>query len=142
VAGPGNGGVAQVIKTTTGAIGYVDLSDAKAAGLRFAAVENSAGKYVGPTSDSASVAGEGIDVRSDLVFSALDAKGDASYPITYQTWLIVYAKQGDEAKGAAVKEYIQYLLTVGQTLLAGLDYAPLPKSLQEKALAQLDKIQS
>ena len=73
--------------------------------------------------------------------SAIDAKGDASYPITYQTWLIVYAKQTDKAKGTAVKEYIKYLLTDGQKLLPGLDYAPLPKSLRERALAQLDKIQ-
>lgn len=141
VAGPGNGGVAQIIKSTTGAIGYVDLSDAKAAGLRFAAVKNSAGKYIQPTTGSASTAGEGIDVRDDLVFSALDAKGDTSYPITYQTWLIVYAKQGDEAKASAVKEYIKYLLTSGQAMLGGLDYAPLPKTLQERALAQLAKIQ-
>ena len=33
-AGQGNGGVAQIIKATNGAIGYVDLSDAKASGMR------------------------------------------------------------------------------------------------------------
>ena len=34
--GSGNGGVAQIVKSTPGAIGYVDYSDAKASGLIFA----------------------------------------------------------------------------------------------------------
>jgi len=141
MAGPGNGGVAQIVKSTSGAVGYVDLSDAKAAGLTFAAVKNSTGAYVQPTAESASVAGDGIEVQPNLVFSAINASGAASYPITYQTWVIVYAKQTDPTKGAAIKGYLKYLLTDGQKLLPGLDYAPLPQGLDGKALAQLDEIQ-
>jgi phosphate transport system substrate-binding protein len=141
VAGDGNGGVAQIIKSTNGAIGYVDLSDAKAAGLKFASVKNSAGKFVEPTAESASTAGDGIEVQNNLVFSALNAKGDGTYPITYQTWLIAYAKQTDKVKGAAIKKFINYLLTDGQKLLPELDFAPLPSGLQQRAVTQLDKIQ-
>jgi phosphate transport system substrate-binding protein len=140
-AGPWNGGVAQIIKSTPGAIGYVDLSDAKAAGLVFAAVKNRAGTYVVPSARSASLAGDGIEVQPNLLFSALDAKGAATYPITYQTWVIVYAKQPDQAKAAAVKAYIKYLITDGQKLLPDLDFAPLPAGLQQKAIAQLDRLQ-
>jgi phosphate transport system substrate-binding protein len=139
-AGPGNGGVAQIVKSTSGAIGYVDLSDATAAGLSFAAIQNGAGKFVAPTAAAASAAGEGIQVGDDLVFSAINAKGDAAYPITYQTWLIAYANEPDATKRAALVAYIRYLLSDGQKMLPDLDYAPLPKSLQSKALAQLDKI--
>ena len=141
-AGQGNGGVAQIVKSTKGAIGYVDLSDAKAAALKYASVKNQAGKFIEPTADSASAAGDGIDVKDDLTFSALDAKGDAAYPITYQSWVIVYAKPADKAKGKAVATYLKFLLTDGQKQLPGLDFAPLPKSLQDKAVAQLGKIQS
>ena len=45
------------------------------------------------------------------------------------------------AKGAALKQYLTYLLGDGQKELAALDFAPLPKSLQDKATAQLAKIQ-
>ena len=38
--GNGNAGVAQIVQGTDGAIGYVDFSDAKAAGLTFAAIKN------------------------------------------------------------------------------------------------------
>jgi phosphate transport system substrate-binding protein len=141
-AGQGNGGVAQAVKSTKGAIGYVDLSDAKAAALAYATVKNQAGKYIEPTASSASAAGDGIEIKDNLVFSAVDAKGDAAYPITYQSWVIVYAKQADKTKGGAVKAYLKYLLTDGQKLLKDLDFAPLPKSLQDKALAQLEKIQA
>src|SRR5215831_18320402 len=48
-AGQGNSGVAQVVKSTKGAVGYVDLSDAKASGLHFATVKNQAGKFIEPT---------------------------------------------------------------------------------------------
>jgi len=140
-AGNGNPGVAQIVKSTPGAVGYVDLSDAKASGLKFATVKNQAGKFIEPTADSASAAGDGIDVKDNLLFSALDPGGDAAYPITYQSWVIVYAKQTDHAKGAALKSYLKYLVSDAQAQLKSLDFAPLPKGLADKAVAQLDKIQ-
>ena len=140
-AGNGNAGVAQIVKSTKGAIGYVDLSDAKASGLKYAQIKNKAGKFVEPTSESASAAADGIDVKDNLLFSAVNAKGDTAYPITYQTWVIVYAKQTDHAKGTALKSFIKYLVTDGQAQLKSLDFAPLPKGLADKTVAQLDKIQ-
>jgi phosphate transport system substrate-binding protein len=140
-AGNGNGGVAQIVKSTKGAVGYVDLSDAKGAKLTYAAIKNQAGKFVMPDAASVSAAGDGIEVGDDLIFSALDAKGDAAYPLTAQSWCMAYAKQGDKAKGAAIKAYFKYMLTDGQALLADVDFAPVPKSLQDKALAKIEKIQ-
>jgi phosphate transport system substrate-binding protein len=139
-AGQGSAGVAQIVKSTKGAIAYVDLSDAKASGLKFATIKNRAGKFVEPTAEAASAAGDGIQVKDNLLFSALDAKGDKAYPITAQTWVIVYAKQTDAAKGDALKGYLTFLLKDGQGLLKEIDYAPLPKSLQDKAVKQVDKI--
>ena len=138
-AGNGNGGVAQIVKSQKGAIGYVDLSDAKASGLKWAAIKNQGGKFVMPTAEAVSAAGEGIDVNDKLIFSALNAKGDAAYPITAQSWCMIYAKPAKN--GAAIKAYFKYMLTDGQALLPEIDFAPIPKGLQEKALAQLDKVQ-
>ena len=137
-AGNGNGGVAQIVKSTKGAIGYVDLSDAKATGLKYAAIKNQGGKFVDPTAASVSAAGDGIEVNDKLTFSALDAKGDAAYPITAQSWCMIYAKP--KANAAALKSYFKYMLTEGQKLLPEIDFAPIPKSLQDKALTQLDKV--
>ena len=139
-AGNGNAGVAQIVKATKGAIGYVDLSDAKASGLKYAQIKNKAGKFIEPTAESASAAADGIDVKDNLLFSAINAKGDTSYPITYQSWVIVYAKQADKTRVAALKAYLKFLVGDGQKFLKDLDFAPLPKSLHDKAMKQLDKI--
>ena len=140
-AGNGNSGVAQIVKTTKGAVGYVDLSDAKASGLTYAALKNSSGAYVEPTVAAATAAGEGIEIKDNLIFSALNSKAAAAYPITAQSWCLLYAKQTDKAKGTAVVAYFKYMLTDGQSMLAEIDFAPIPKALQEKALAQLAKVQ-
>ena len=42
-AGSGNGGVAQIVKSTPGAIGYVDYATAKASGLTSASIKNKDG---------------------------------------------------------------------------------------------------
>jgi len=139
-AGQGNAGVAQIVKDTGGAIGYVDLSDAKASGLKLASVKNKAGKAVKPTAAAASAAAAGATVNPDLTYNPLNAEGDASYPITAPTWIIVYQTQTDKAKGEALKSFLDFLLTEGQDLAEEIDYAPLPDTLATKAIAQVDKI--
>jgi phosphate transport system substrate-binding protein len=139
-AGNGNQGVAQIVQSTDGAIGYVDFSDAVASGLKFASVKNASGDFIEPTSESASAAGEGIDISTDLLFKAYNSPAAGAYPITYQSWVIVYQNQTDPAKGALLKAYLTYLLTDGQALLPDLDYAPLSKTLQDMAVAQLDQL--
>lgn len=139
-AGNGNSGVAQIVKSTKGAIGYVDLPDAKASSLKYANVKNQAGKYVEPTSESAQAAGDGIEVAADLTFVSVNARGDATYPITAPTWCMVRTTPSDPAKGAAVKAYFKYMVTDAQKLISEIDFAPLPSSLADKAVAQLDKV--
>jgi phosphate transport system substrate-binding protein len=139
-AGNGNQGVAQIVKSTNGAIGYVDLSDAKASGLQFAKVRNKAGRTVTPSVDGATAALAGAQVNADLSYNPLNADGPDAYPITAPTWILVYKNQADKAKGEAIKSFLRYLLTDGQKLASDVDYAPLPTSLQEKAMAQLESI--
>jgi phosphate transport system substrate-binding protein len=141
-AGNGNPGVAQIIKTTSGAIGYVDYADAKASGLSFASVKNSSGAYIAPSPSSASAAAAGVTPAANLTFAAAWASGAASYPITYQSWDLVYAKQPTANDAALLKAYIGYLLGAGQSLLGGLGYAPLPSGLDSMAKAQLSQITS
>jgi phosphate transport system substrate-binding protein len=140
-AGNGNGGVAQIVKSTKNTIGYVDLPDAKATGLKYASVKNQAGKFIEPSSESASAAGDGIEVKDNLTFVSVNAKGEPAYPITAPSWCMAYVKQTDKAKGTAVKAYFKYMLTDAQGAIKSIDFAPLPKGLAEKAIAQLDKIQ-
>jgi phosphate transport system substrate-binding protein len=139
-AGNGNAGVAQIISATDGAIGYVDLSDATDAKLSVASIQNKAGKFVAPTLDGAAAAAAGATVKDDLTYSPIWAAGDASYPITSPTWILVYKKQTDQAKSDALKAFLKYILTDGQKIASTVNYAPLPADLATKAIAQLDSI--
>jgi phosphate transport system substrate-binding protein len=141
-AGNGNGGVAQIVKTTPGAIGYVDYADAKASGLSFASVKNKDGSFVAPSSSSASAAGQTVTLAPNLTFAAVWSSGATAYPITYQSWVLVYEKQSSASTTKNLKAYLGYLLGDAQKLLPSLGYAPLPSNIDQKAKAQLSKIVS
>jgi len=138
--GDGNSGVAQIVSSTEGAIGYVDLSDAKANKLTFASVKNKAGKFVEPTLDATTAAAKGTTIKDDLTFFLGWADGADAYPIAAQTWIIAYTKQPDPAKAEALRGFLTYLLTDAQKTAPDIDYAPLPADLQTKALANIAKI--
>jgi phosphate transport system substrate-binding protein len=142
-AGDGGSAVAQAVKATPGAIGYVDFSTATASGLSAAQVKNSAGDYVAPSSASATAAAAQVTPKPDLTFSAADEPGATSYPITYQSWDLVYEMQSSATDVALLKAYLGYLLSsTGQALLAPLNLSPLPASIDSAAVAQLSKITS
>jgi phosphate transport system substrate-binding protein len=136
--------VAQVVKSTAGAIGYVDYSTAEASNLTAASVENKAGKFVAPSTTAASTAAAGVTVASNLTFHAVWASTDpTAYPITYQTWDIVYATQPNATDVSLLKAYLGFILgSTGQALLPTLHYAPLPSNIDSMAVAQLSQITS
>ena len=138
-AGQGNAGVAQAISSTDGAIGYVDFSDASQAKLKFASIENKAGKFLAPTLAGASAAVASSTIAADLTYSPLNQAGADAYPITSPTWILVYANQTDHAKGTALKSFLTFILNDGQGLAESVNYAKLPTSLQQKAIAQFDQ---
>ncbi len=137
----GNGGVAACVKGKTGAIGYVDFSDAKAQGLSFVQVKNRNGEFVAASLDGASKAVAGATVNADLTYDPINAPGAGAYPITSPTWVLVYAKQPDPAKAKAIKAWLTFLVTDAQQLAPTQNYAPLPADLAKKALVQVGQVQ-
>ena len=140
-AGQGNQGVAQAVSSTNGAIGYVDFADALGAKLKFASIKNAAGSYVAATLAGASAAVASTTIKDDLTYSPLNQAGADAYPITSPTWIIVYENQTDKTKGTALKSFLSFVLNDGQALAESANYAKLPTELQQKAIAQLTKLQ-
>jgi phosphate transport system substrate-binding protein len=136
-AGNGNTGVAQIIQSTDGGVGYVDFADAKTAKFTFASIKNANGKFVPPTLEGVSAALNATTLNSDLTYDPLYATGDAAYPIATPTWMIVYQNQTSKAKGDAIQGYLNYILSDGQSQLAGINYARLPEGFRQNAIAQL-----
>jgi phosphate transport system substrate-binding protein len=144
LGGKGSEGVTGVVKQTPGAIGYVELSYAKANNLPVALVRNAAGYWTEPSVGAATAAIEAFqaelakDVRTSIVDSPASAK--QAYPITGLTFLLVPKQAKDDARGQIVKQFVEYVVTRGQDSAEGLQYARLPQSLAEqdqKLLAEL-----
>ena len=141
-ANDGGSAVAAAVKSTSDSIGYVDFSTATATGLTAASIKNSAGDYVAPSSASAAAAASHVTPKSDLTFVTVDEPGATSYPITYQSWDLVYAKQPNANDAALLQAYLGYLLGAAQSQLTTLNLAPLPASIDSAAKAQLSQITS
>jgi phosphate transport system substrate-binding protein len=141
--GSGNGGVAQIISQTAGAIGYVDFADATKAKLTFASVKNKDGNFQAPTLDGAVAAVAASTVADNLTYAPYgDVAGATVYPITSPTYVLLRPTYTDAAKGALVKAYFTWLLTDGKSLYPTVNFAFPPDSLVQKALAKIASVKA
>jgi phosphate transport system substrate-binding protein len=143
----GNAGVAGAVQQTTGAVGYVEQSYALEHKFTYASVKNKAGAYVEPTLASTSAAAEGIEVPANLGFAIKNPSSSAAYPITSQTFVVVYKDMckagvpGGEAAAKGVVKFLEYGLGSGQSILSQADYAALPSAILAKSKAAVAELQ-
>ena len=143
----GNAGVAGAVAQTTGAVGYVEQAYALQHKFTTASVKNKAGKYVEPTLASTSAAAEGIEVPANLGFKIKNPSSPAAYPITSQTFIIVYKDMckagvpGGESAAKGVVSFLNYGLGSGQSVLSQADYAALPIAILEKSKTAVTELQ-
>jgi phosphate transport system substrate-binding protein len=140
LGGKGNEGVTGTVKSTPGAIGYVELAYARQNKLTMASIKNADGNFVLPSIESTSEAAAGVQMPADFRVSITNAKGKNAYPISSFTYLLVYQDQTDPAKGKALVHFLRWAVHEGQPLAGPLDYAPLPKAVVAKVDAELKTI--
>jgi len=140
IGSKGNEGVAGQVKQLSGAVGYVELIYAKQNQMPYADIRNAAGNFITPTLDSVTAALATAKIPDDFRFSMVNAPGDNTYPIAGTTWLLVYEKQKDPAKGKKLVEFLNWALTKGEGMAASLDYASLPESVQQRVLERIKTI--
>ena len=144
LGGKGNEGVSGQVKQTPGAVGYVELAYAKQNNLQIAAIRNKAGQYVAPSVTAVTAAAAGVakslGANTDYRISIVDAPGAESYPISSFTWLLVYQRQADAAKGKTLVDFLNWALTEGEISAPSLDYAPRPQELVGAVQAKIATI--
>ncbi len=131
LGGKGNEGVTQQVKQSDGAIGYVELIYAVSNKLPYAQVRNAGGKFIEASlaSVTAAAASAKFEKNTDFRVSITNAPGDASYPISSFTWLLVQPDMKDAAKAKALKTFLDWMVTEeAQQMAAALQYAPLPQA--------------
>jgi phosphate transport system substrate-binding protein len=142
LGGKGNEGVAGLVKQTEGSIGYVELAYAVQNKLDYASLMNKAGDFVDPTFESVSASAEGAikSMPADLRVSLTNADGKDSYPISGFTWLLVYKNMKNQQKMDALKTFLKWALTDGESYAKDLYYAPLPKEVVKLCQKKVDEI--
>ena len=135
LGGKGSEGVAGIVKQTEGGIGYVELTYASQNHLPVAEIQNKAGQFVAPSSQGATAAIDAFksNLNQDLRSSIVEPPATAAdaYPISGMTYLLIPKDGSDRTKRAALKDFINYVLTSGQQVSTQLDYAQVPDSLSQ-----------
>ncbi len=137
LGGKGNQGVAQLVQKQDGGFGYIELNYAVANHIAYAAIQNAKGKFIFPNVETTTAAASGVPLPQDFRKVITNTESPGGYPITGFTFLLVY-KNGTKPE---MKKFLQWMLTTGQKDAPVLQYAPLPASVDKRALAAVATIQ-
>lgn len=128
LGGKGNAGVANFVKRTKGSIGYVEFAYAKTNNLTYTQMKNKAGKFVEPTMEAFQAAAGNADWAHAPGFKLIlnDQPGDASWPMTAATFILMHKEQANAATAKEVLKFYNWGYKHGQKIATGLDYVPMP----------------
>lgn len=128
LGGNGNAGVAGLVRSSAGGIGYVELAYAVQNKLNYGPIKNKSGNYVlassASTTAAASVAANSL--KKDVRVSIVNGPGANTYPISGFTYLLVPKAAKDTASAAIVADFLKWAMGPGQGMADSLLYAPLP----------------
>lgn len=141
VGGKGNEGVTALIKQSKGTIGYVEFGYAEQNNIPVASLENKSGNFIAPTPASGAAALASVEMPGNLRVWPVDPATPDAYPITTFSWLLLYQKYDNAAKLKALKDFVTYGLTEGQSFAIELGYIPLPESVVSQANAALGTLE-
>ena len=138
IGAKGNEGVANNVAQTKGSIGYVEYAYALQNKLTFTKMVNKAGKTVSPTSEAFQAAAAGADWKSKPGFGVILANqpGDASWPMTAGTWILMYKQPKDPAASSEALKFFDWAYKNGDKMAEELDYIPMP----DKVVADVEKM--
>jgi phosphate transport system substrate-binding protein len=140
--GKGNDGVAAAVSRTDGALGYLAISYVFSNNLDYALIENAAGKFPVPGSDSISAAAAAVTkIPADNAISLTNppASAPAAYPISTFTYALV---PQSSSKAKALRDFLTYAIGPGQKFAPKLQFATLPNRVLEAGKQTIAKIGS
>ena len=139
VGAKGNSGVAGVIQTTPGSIGYVNQSYIKG-NVKAAAIQNLSGEYVKPTVEAGAIALNSISLDENLAGNNPNPKAKGAYPIATLTWILAY-ETGNGRNTKAIQDMFYKLLSDEyQSKAPALDFVPLKGEILEKSIQAVGRI--
>jgi phosphate transport system substrate-binding protein len=145
IGGNGNEGVAGVVQSTPGALGYNSLVYATLNGISYGSLVNQSGNVIEP-SIAATTAAANVDIPADTRVSITDTTAPDGYPAAGFAWMLVYENL-DQNNAIATREqaealvrFIIWAVTDGQALAEPLDFAPIPEAVLARNLDMIRQI--
>ncbi len=105
-------------------------------------IKNKAGKFIEPTIDAITAAAAGVEMPDSLTVSLADAPGDAAYPISSFTYILVFEDTQQAAKGKTLAKFLWWAIHDGQKFGKDLAYAPLPDPVVKKVEERLKSLRA
>jgi len=135
ISGKGNEGVANYVKRTPYAVGYVEYTYAIQNRLDVAHVKNRAGNVVKPDDITfrEAAATAALDPKRHFYTWITDAPGKNAYPIAGMTFIML-AKERPELNKRVVK-FWDWVFTNGDQMALEIEYVPIPKSVKDQIRA-------
>ncbi|CUA99673.1 phosphate ABC transporter substrate-binding protein PstS [Thiomonas bhubaneswarensis] len=141
--GKGNPGVAGFVTQLPNSIGYVEYAYAKQnPKLDVVDLVNKAGKTVKPSIDAFKAAAAGADWSKTFYQVLTDQPGDASWPITNATYILVHKTADKPEQTADVFKFFQWAYKDGDKAAEGLDYIPMPAAVKEAIYKEWGSVKS
>ncbi len=152
-----NAGVAQDIAANNGAIGPLEISyildNFGQTNLAYGTVQNGAGNYIlanvtnmeaalqAGANVTALPAGNAPWTTVSIIDNIYNDTSDTTiYPVVTMTYALVYEAQSNQAVGAAIVNFLSWVINSGQNLGIGIGYVPLPTNIIANCNASLKLI--
>jgi phosphate transport system substrate-binding protein len=128
----GTSGMAAAVARIGGAIGYIEYSAARKAGLTFVLAQNRAGHYVMPAEAGYLAATDRVDWKKvpDFAVVLTDTVGPDAYPLMATSFVLMRA-YGAGAGRSAMLDFFRFALEDGRDMARAMDYLPLSQKLAE-----------
>ena len=141
--GKGNPGVAGFVSQLPNSVGYVEYAYAKQ-NPKLVVVDliNKAGKVVKPSIDAFKAAAAGADWSKTFYQVLTDQPGDASWPITNATYILVHKTADKPEKTADVFKFFQWAYKDGDKYAEALDYIPMPEPVKTAIYKEWTNVKS
>lgn len=141
MAAKGNPGVAGNIKQTEGAIGYIGSEYAFSARIPMALMQNAAGNFVQPSTESISAAATG-NIPDDTRVMITNSASEDAYPVSCLTWILAYQEQAYDGRtieqAKTLQDFLYWMIgQEAQAMTVKVHYAPLSADMAAKAKAQI-----
>lgn len=134
----GNDGMVQTLRATPGAIAYVSFDRVLRDKLAAVKLRNVAGKFVLPSEAGfrAAILESDMHRQGDDLATLLNRPGNATWPITLTSFVLVDAEPATATKAAPTLKYLYWCFMHGDDLTRGSGFAPLPVSVQSRLAAR------